>query len=261
MIVSPLNPPIEDWRGKRIWLIGASTGIGAALAAALAQQGAEVALSARNRDALAQLQQSLGKVQVLPMDATEPNDWVRAFGELSQVWDRIDLVAFCMADYQPQRAWEVSGDAARRMVDVNLVSVYRGLEQVLPRMLEQGRGGLLLIASVAGYMGLPNATVYGPTKAALINLAQILYADLHPKGLSVYLVNPGFVSTRLTQKNDFKMPALLTPDQAAQEILGGMARGNFEIDFPRRFTLPLRWASLLPHRLRFSLLGRMLKLP
>ena len=103
---------------------------------------------------------------------------------------------FCAAHYEPERAWEVRTAAARSTIEVNLVSVYCGLETVLPAMLERHGGGVAIVASVAGYLGLPNASVYGPTKAALINLAELLYADLHPRGIGVYLVNPGFVKTR-----------------------------------------------------------------
>ncbi|HEY4714112.1 MAG TPA: SDR family NAD(P)-dependent oxidoreductase, partial [Aquirhabdus sp.] len=115
------------------------------------------------------------------------------------------------------------------------------------------------IASVAGYFGLPNASVYGPTKAALINLTEILYSDLHPKGLNVYLINPGFVKTALTDRNTFTMPALQTPQQAADAIWQGMSAGRFEIHFPRRFTQVMKLLQLLPYRWRFSLLERFLK--
>ena len=124
-------------------------------------------------------------------------------------------------------------------------------------MVGQRAGGICLVGSVAGYTGLPQALAYGPSKAALINLAQILYTDLAPRGIGVYLVNPGFVSTRLTRQNDFKMPALITPQTAAREIVRGLRAGRFEIHFPRRFTWWMRRLSRLPDRLRFSLLGRL----
>jgi NAD(P)-dependent dehydrogenase (short-subunit alcohol dehydrogenase family) len=118
------------------------------------------------------------------------------------------------------------------------------LDAVLPVLLKQRSGHLSLISSVAGYRGLPNALAYGPTKAALINLAQTLYMDLQPLGIGVSLINPGFVDTPLTAQNEFKMPALITPEQAAHQMLKGWEAGRFEIHFPKRFTL---WLKLLGH--------------
>ena len=135
---------------------------------------------------------------------------------------------------------------------------YTGLATVLPDMLARGSGGVAIVASVAGYVGLPNASVYGPTKAALINLAEVLYADLHPRGLDVYLINPGFVQTPLTDQNAFAMPALQTPQAAARAIFGGLAGGKFEIHFPKRFTIWVKLLGALPYRLRFALIDRFL---
>ena len=186
--------------------------------------------------------------------------WRERHAEIRTAFGALDLVLFCAADYRPERSWEVNADAADRMLRTNLGSVYSGLSCVLPSMLSQGQGGIALVASVAGYMGLPNASVYGPTKAALINLAEILYSDLHPKGLNVYLINPGFVKTELTAKNDFTMPAIQTPDQAAAEIWKGIGAGDFEIHFPHRFTRVLKLLQLLPYRLRFALFQRFLQM-
>src|SRR5690606_28483385 len=152
----------------------------------------------------------------------------------------VDLVIFCAADYKAMRSWELRGDLIKPMIDVNLTGVYYGLEVVVPGLLAQGHGSLALVGSVAGYMGLPKATVYGPTKAALINLAELLYAELHEKGLGVYLISPGFVKTRLTADNDFHMPALLSTEAAAKAIVKGFEKGVFEIHFPKRFSLTLK---------------------
>ena len=253
-----LNPRWTEWNGKRVWLIGASSGIGAALARALLARGAWVALSARRAEALRVVAQDDAKALLLPMDATDPRAWGPAHASLREAWDGIDLVVFCAADYRPLRPWELEAESVRHTIETNLNSVYYGLQATLADMLARGSGSMVLVASVAGYMGLPNATVYGPTKAALINLAELLYAELHPSGLGVYLVNPGFVKTRLTAHNAFPMPALLTPEAAAEAILRGMARGRFEIDFPRRFTRLLKLASLLPYRLRFAALQKVM---
>ncbi|WP_035061836.1 SDR family NAD(P)-dependent oxidoreductase [Andreprevotia chitinilytica] len=254
----PLNPKLKDWTNQRVWLIGASSGIGAALAQAMLAAGARVALSARNQPKLAELASGNPQALVLPLDATDDAAWGSANAILQADWGGIDLIVFCAADYRPQRSWELDADHVRHTLDVNLASVYFGLETVLPGLIAAGRGGIAIVASVEGYMGLPNATVYGPTKAALINLAELLYGDLHPKGLGVYLINPGFVKTRLSARSRFRMPALLSPEDATEAILNGFARGQFEIDFPRRFTRMLRLIRLLPYRWRFFLFERVL---
>jgi len=257
-LFSPLNPRRSDWHGQRVWLIGASSGIGAALALALLKRGARVALSARKPEPLRTLAGTRRNALVVTMDATQQDQWAAAHATLLAAWRGVDLVIFCAAQYQPERSWEVRGTAMRGMIDANLVSVYLGLESVLPAMIEQGQGAVAIVASIAGYLGLPNASVYGPTKAALINLAELLYLDLQPRGIAVYLINPGFVQTRLTARNTFRMPALLTPEQAVDYILAGFAAGRFEIDFPWRFTRPVRLVSRLPYRWRFALLRRLL---
>lgn len=170
----------------------------------------------------------------------------------------VDLIVFCAADYRPERSWEVTADGAAHTLAVNLGSVYTGLATVLPAMLARGSGGIAIVASVAGYVGLPGASVYGPGKAALINLAELLYTDLRPRGLDVYLINPGFVQTQLTAKNGFAMPALQTPQAAARSIRRGLAAGDFEIHFPKRFTLLVKLLRWLPHRLRFAVMSRFL---
>ena len=254
-----MNPRWNDWTGQRVWLVGASSGIGAALARALMVRGARVAVSARRADALAAVIDGQPLGIALPMDASLPHDWVAAHDTLRDAWESVDMVVFCAAEYRPLRPWEVTADEARRTIEINLGSVYYGLAAVLPAMLSRQSGNLMLLASVAGYMGLPNATIYGPTKAALINLAELLYAELHPRGLGVYLVNPGFVRTRLTARNDFSMPALQTAEDAAESILSGLAKGRFEIAFPSHFTRVMRLASMLPYRLRLWLLQRLMK--
>ncbi len=127
---------------------------------------------------------------------------------------------------------------------------------VLPGLLAQGHGAIGIVASVAGYSGLPKALIYGASKAALINFTETLYFDLHPKGLGVYLVMPGFVKTPLTDRNEFAMPNLISADEAASEILAGLRAGDFEIHFPKAFTRKLKFLRLLPYRLYFALVRK-----
>lgn len=253
-----LNVPVRNWTNQRVWIIGASSGIGAVLARQLLSAGAQVILSARRADVLQQVAEKNPSAYIVPLDVLQESAWPPAYRLIQTQLGGVDLIVFCAAEYRPERTWEVNPETALRTLKINLASVYSGLATVLPGMLERGLGGIALVASVAGYMGLPNASVYGPSKAALINLAEILYGDLHPKGINVYLINPGFVDTGLTKKNSFTMPAIQTAQQAATSILRGMASGQFEIHFPRRFTQILKLLQLLPYRWRFFLFKRLL---
>lgn len=252
-----LNPAFASWKDQRVWIIGASSGIGAELARQLLRQGARVAVSGRRQAALDHvIRTHEASGLALAMDVTEPTQWRDAFRRLRGAWGGVDLVIFCAADYKAMRSWELRGDLIKPMIDVNLTGVYYGLEVVVPGLLAQGHGSLALVGSVAGYMGLPKATVYGPTKAALINLAELLYAELHEKGLGVYLISPGFVKTRLTADNDFHMPALLSTEAAAKAIVKGFEKGVFEIHFPKRFSLTLKLLACLPYRFRLGVLRK-----
>ena len=251
-----MNPKIQDWRGVRVWVVGASTGIGAATAQHLLSLGARVALSARNETALQQLAAGSGNAMILPLDVTNRSQLLAARDQLMAAWQGVDLVLMVAGVYREMRADAIDIDAVEQMLDVNLRAVFHVLDAVLPTMLAQGRGGVGIVSSVAGFGGLPRALGYGPTKAALINLAETLYLDLHAKGLGVYLINPGFVDTPATKQNDFEMPALISPQEAAVQIVRGIERGEFHIHFPRRFTNWLRFAQLLPYRAYFWLIHK-----
>jgi short-subunit dehydrogenase len=251
-----LNPTIAAWKDRRVWLVGASTGIGAALARALLARGAKVAVSARSAGRLRALVAGRGEALVLPLDVTKPDDFSGAHARIEKAWGGVDLAVYLAGTYQPTRAWELTVERARTHVEANLMGAYHMLPVVLPDMLARGDGGVALVSSVAGYRGLPKSLCYGPTKAALINLAEGLFLDLAPKGIGVYVINPGFVETPLTAQNEFKMPALMTPEAAAAEIVRGLERGQFEIHFPRRFTSWLKMLRQLPYAAYFPAVRR-----
>jgi NAD(P)-dependent dehydrogenase (short-subunit alcohol dehydrogenase family) len=246
-----VNAAIRDWQGRRVWIVGASSGIGEALARALLASGARVAVSARSREKLEQLTEAGGEALVLPLDVTDHAAFGPALDRIVGEWGGVDLVAFVAGAYTPVRAWDLTAAAARAAIDINLLGPMAGTAAVLPRLLAQGSGALAYVSSVAGYRGLPKALTYGPTKAALINFAETLRIDLAPRGIAVFLVSPGFVATRLTAQNDFNMPALITPEEAARHIVEGFARGRFEIHFPKRFTRLMKLLEVLPYGLYF----------
>lgn len=251
-----MNPRFQDWRERRVWIIGASSGIGAALARELRERGAKLALSARNAEALQLLAADDVSALVLPFDITQSTGALLARDEILAKWGGVDLVLVVAGTYQKMRAEDFDLTAAKQLVETNLNGTLNCLAAVLPTLLAQGKGGIGIVASVAGLSGLPQALIYGPTKAALINLCESLYLDLHARGLAVYLINPGFVATPLTAKNDFSMPALISAETAAHEIVRGIERGEFHIHFPRRFTNWLRVLRLLPYRLYFWLIHK-----
>lgn len=252
----PLNPPVVDWAGKTVWIVGASSGIGQATAAALHAQGARVVVSARKAQSLDAFVAAHPGSLALALDATQPQAVHDAAKQLLSQGP-LDCVVYCAGHYSAMRADALDVVDMVRHCEVNYIGALYVLDAVLPALLARGKGHISLVGSVAGYRGLPNSLAYGPTKAALINLSETLYLDLHSKGLGVSIINPGFVQTPLTAANEFSMPALLTPEQAAQAILRGWAKGAFEIHFPKRFTLWLKALRVMPNRLFFQLAGRL----
>jgi NAD(P)-dependent dehydrogenase (short-subunit alcohol dehydrogenase family) len=261
---APLNPPLGDWHGKRVWLVGASSGIGLATAQALLACGARVVVSARTArplQAFVAAHPGLDPAgcpwaEAVPMDVTEDASVVSA-AQAVLAAGPVDLVLYCAGHYRAQRATAFDLQDMLRHDQVNYAGALRVLDAVLPHLLMRQSGHISLISSVAGFRGLPQGLAYGPTKAALINLAETLYQDLQASGIGVSLVNPGFVETPLTAQNPFPMPALISPAQAAGEILAGWSRGAFEIHFPRRFTCGMKLMRLLPYRLYFAAVRRL----
>ena len=254
-----LNPPITDWRGKTAWLVGASSGIGEATAHALHSQGARVFVSARNAGALAGFVQSHQGAVALALDVTN-RAAVNAAAQTILAAGALDLVLYCAGYYKPLRATAFDLAEMLRHGDVNYTGALYLLDAVLPAMLARRAGHISFISSVAGYGGLPKSLAYGPTKAALINLTETLYLDLKDSGIGVSLICPGFVETPLTAQNGFAMPALITSEQAAQEMLRGWRQGQFEIHFPKRFTRAMKAVRLLPYRAYFAVVRKITSL-
>lgn len=249
------NPPITGWRGKTVWLVGASSGIGRATAHALHAAGAKVIVSARNQQALDAFAAEHPGTLALAFDASDAAA-VKAAAQTVLNAGALDLVLYCAGYYKEMRATEFDLTEMLMHQQVNYVGALYVLDAVLPYFAHRKSGHISLISSVAGYRGLPKSLAYGPTKAALINLAETLYVDLQDSHVGVSLICPGFVETPLTAQNEFTMPALITPEVAAAEILKGWAAGSFEIHFPKRFTLWMKALALLPARLYFPVIRK-----
>ena len=249
------NPPFTDWQGKTVWLVGASSGIGRATAHALHAQGAKVFVSARNQQALDVFAAEHPGAVALALDAGDATS-VKAAAKVVLDAGPLDLVLYCAGYYKEMRATEFDLQIMLQHQQINYVGALYVLDAVLPHFLKRQAGHISLVSSVAGYRGLPKSLAYGPTKAALINLAETLYVDLQDSHVGVSLICPGFVETPLTAQNKFTMPGLIKPEQAAQEILRGWASGQFEIHFPKRFTFFMKALALLPPVLFFPVIRK-----
>ena len=249
------NPPFKDWHGKTVWLVGASSGIGRATAHALHAQGAKVFVSARSQQALDVFAAEHPGAVALALDAGDAAS-VKAAAKVVLGAGPLDLVLYCAGYYKEMRANEFDLQIMLQHQQINYVGALYVLDAVLPYFIKRQAGHISLVSSVAGYRGLPKSLAYGPTKAALINLAETLYVDLQDSHVGVSLISPGFVETQLTAQNKFTMPGLIKPEQAAQEILRGWARGQFEIHFPKRFTFFMKALALLPPALFFPVIRK-----
>ena len=244
------------------WITGASSGIGRALALRLAQAGWRVAASARRAEPLASLADEAvdlpGTIRSVPLDVTDGAAVQTALQGLEQNLGPVALAVLNAGTHKPVRAAGFSADDARDLLDLNLIGTARCLEAVLPSMIARRQGQIALVASVAGYFGLPTSAIYGASKAGLINMAEALKPDLDGLGVQLQLVCPGFVRTPLTDKNDFPMPFLMELEDAAEAFYRGLLSDRFEIVFPRRLAYLMKAVRLLPYPLFFALTRRML---
>ena len=250
------NPRITEWRDLVVWIVGGSSGRGRATAARLHALGAVVVLTARRQALLDDFVASHPGSLALAADVTDRVGLAAAAQQVLALRGRIDLVMFCAGHYRAMTTRDFDADQALQQLRINHGGALRLLAAVLPLLHRQGHGHLSLVASVAGYRGLPLSLAYGPTKAALQQLAETLCFDLRPAGIGVSVINPGFVATPMTAGNRFKMPGLMSPEQAALRIVQGWARGRFDIHFPRRLSWPLRWLRCLPHGLYLAIVRR-----
>ena len=238
---------------KVVWITGASTGIGREIALQLAASGVVVAASARSEGKLRELGSG---IRNYPLDVTDRAAVTTTVETIERELGPIDLAILGAGTYSPVDVDSFDPATFERTMSANYMGVVNCVSAVMPRMLARRHGHLAWIASVAGYRGLPKAAAYGPSKAALINLAECLKPELDARGVAISMINPGFVETPLTAQNDFAMPFLMQAKDAARLSIEGLARRRFEIAFPWRFVTILKIARLLPYSLYFSLVRR-----
>lgn len=233
---------MTGFSGKTYWLIGASEGLGRALAKQLNAEGAHLILSARNAERLETLRTKLTGARVLALDVTDSDAVRQAAASIGELHG----VIYNVGAYEPMLATDWDSETALAMCDVNFSGAMRVLGEVVPQFVNKGQGDITLVGSLAGYRGLPAAIGYGASKAALVSLAETMRFDLKGTGVVVRLVNPGFIKTRLTRKNSFRMPMLMTPEDAAQKVRRAMRKRRFRTDFPAPFSWLIRGLDYLP---------------
>ncbi|MDG1067920.1 MAG: SDR family NAD(P)-dependent oxidoreductase [Sulfitobacter sp.] len=241
---------MTEWQGKRYWLVGASDGLGAALALRLSRAGAEVILSARSEDKLTALADSLpAKAQVVPVDVADEASVAAA----AKTVGKVDGVVYLAGVYWPFGAKDWNAEQATAMADINFTGLMRVMGQVVPAMVARDAGHIVITSSLTGFRGLPGSIGYTASKAATMSLAECMYADLRKTGVKVQVVNPGFIKTQLTDKNDFKMPFIMEPDDAAREMFEHMTTDKFKKSFPFGFSLLFRGSQFLPDWLYYRI--------
>jgi short-subunit dehydrogenase len=252
-----LNHPYNNIKSRNVLVVGASSGIGFALANLLRSNGARVFVAAR-RGFL--LEENFEKENIFQIDITNSDEIKNLFDELNQKHINIDTVIWCPGIYTPMNFKNFDVDEAEKIVLTNFSCVFRPFSLMInywlknKAILSSRSVHWIWISSVAGYRGLPGSVAYGPSKAAINNLAEASYIELRSTGINISLVCPGFVESRLTEKNDFKMPAIITAEEAADHILKGLKKGKFEIHFPKRFTNWLKMINFLPYWLYFKII-------
>ncbi|KGK79554.1 short-chain dehydrogenase [Thalassobacter stenotrophicus] len=244
---------MREFKGKRYWLIGASEGLGRALALKLSAAGAEVIVSARSQEKLDALVAEMpGKARALTVDVGVLESVEGTAAEIGH----IDGMVYLAGVYWPQSAQDWNAEQVEAMCDINFTGSARAVGAVIGQMIERDAGHIVITGSLSGFRGLPGATGYGASKAGNMWLAEGMYADLRNTGIDVQIANPGFIKTRLTDKNDFSMPFLMTPEEAAQEMLDHMCTSDFKKSFPRVFSWLFRGSQFLPDWLYYRVFGK-----
>ena len=243
---------MKNWQGKRYWLVGASEGLGREVAFCLSRAGAEVIVSARSEDRLKELVAELpGKASYVTVDVADRAAVEAAAGEIGE----IDGVVYLAGVYWPMKAQEWDNEKADMMGEVNFLGASRVVGAVIKDMVAKNAGHIVLVGSLSGFRGLPGAIGYSASKAGMMSLAESMQADLRTSPIEVQLINPGFIETRLTEKNDFSMPFIMSPEDAAKEVFEHMNTDNFKKSFPMVFSWVFRLSQFMPDWMYYRLFG------
>lgn len=246
---------------KTIWITGGSTGIGKALAIKFASMGWNVAISARREGLLKEISEKNKNIFSYPLDVTDKSKCLEVFNEIQKKFENVEICFFSTGTWNPKKEKDIDVEQIEEVFKVNFFGTLNCIKAVETHFRERGKGIITIVSSIAGYKGLPNSSGYGPSKAALSNLAESLHFDFGRYGVRVCLVSPGFIKTPMTDKNDFKMPFLKTPEFSADKIYDGLINGsNFEIHYPKELTLILKFLKIIPDRLYFYLIRKLTKL-
>tara|TARA_B100000029_G_scaffold258734_1_gene255356 strand:+ start:426 stop:1178 length:753 start_codon:yes stop_codon:yes gene_type:complete len=244
---------------KKIWVTGASTGIGKAVAEKFAREGWRVAISARRTELLKNIAQD-DNIFDYPLDVTDQNKVYEVFKKILEDFKNIDLCIFNAGTYEPKLEKEMSQEQIRRTMEVNFFGVVNCVKAVEKYFKNIKNGHISIVSSIAGYRGLPNSSGYGPSKAALSNLTESLYFDFKKYNVKVSLISPGFIKTPLTEKNEFHMPFIRSPEFAANKIYNGLVKSNaFEITFPKQLTIIFKFFKILPNKIYLFLISKLVK--
>ena len=245
---------------KTIWITGGSTGIGKALAIRFANEGWNVAISARRENLLKELSDRFENISPFPLDVTDKENCKNIFNQVKEKFGDIDICFFSTGTWDPKKEKNIDVEQIENVFKINFFGTVNSIKAVEEYYKNRNEGTIAIVSSIAGYRGLPNSTGYGPSKSALNNLAESLYFDFGRHNVRVCLVSPGFIKTPMTDKNDFKMPFLKTPEFAADKIYDGLVnKKSFEIHFPKELTLTLKFFSILPYKLYFYLVKKLTK--
>jgi short-subunit dehydrogenase len=233
-----------------IWITGASSGIGREAARQYAEQGHTVCASARNAGSLQKLadecREFAGEICPIAMDVTDFQQVSDGFEKIMSATGLPDLTLLNAGTYIRNTASKFDREVFEKTMRINFMGTINCLHRIVPACIERGGGHIAVVSSVAGYRGLPGGSAYGASKAALINLVEAMQPELAVRGVCVTVVNPGFVRTPLTDKNEFAMPFLMEVDDAVRAMIDGLARRRAEVTFPKRFTWLLKLLRILP---------------
>ncbi len=243
---------MRKWAGKRYWLVGASEGLGRELAFSLSRAGAEVIVSARSEDRLKPLVEELpGKASFVTVDVADRAAVEAAAAEVGE----LDGVVYLAGVYWPMKASEWDNEKADLMGEINFLGASRVVGSVMPQFVAKNAGHVVLTGSLSGFRGLPGAIGYASSKAGMMALAESMQADLRTSPIEVQLINPGFIKTRLTDKNDFNMPFIMSAEDAAKEMFDHMNTDAFKKSFPMVFSWVFRLSQFMPDWMYYRLFG------